>query len=163
MREFLEKIKLIEYLTTEIEIQKNEFVSKFRNHVDEESTGIFSGTFEVFSSSKNEYKGHVGFDGFKIKRRRRFFDRNMSMAVASGNYKQNNEILIIETKINGFSRSMIPFYLFGILFYSIFIGAFFLTENIEGNAVGIGIPFIIIHAALMFGIPYFMMRSSTKK
>ena len=33
--------KLIENLTTEIEIQKNDFVSKFKQNVDEESTGLF--------------------------------------------------------------------------------------------------------------------------
>ena len=135
MKEFLKKIKLIEYLTTDVDIQKTEFVSKFRQHVDEGSTGMFFDTFDVFSSSKNEYKGQVGYEGFKIKRRRKFFDMNMNLAIANGTYRQNNEKLIIETEINGFSGMMIPFYLFVIIFYSIFIGAFFMTDNIEGNGV----------------------------
>ena len=163
MKEFLKKIKLIEHLKTDIEIQKTEFVSKFRQQGDEGSTGIFSDTFDVFSSSKNEYKGQVGYEGFKIKRRRKFFDMNMNLAVASGTYRQNNEKLIIETEINGFSGMMIPFYLFAIVFYSIFIGAFFMADNIEGNGDGFALPFIFIHAAFMFGIPYFMMRRSTKR
>ena len=41
MKEFLKQIKLIENLTTEIEIQKNDFVSIFKQNVDEESTGLF--------------------------------------------------------------------------------------------------------------------------
>lgn len=157
MKEFLKKIKLVENLTTDIEIQKTEFVSKFRQHVDKGSTGLFSDTFDIFSSSKNEYKGQVGYGGFKIKRRRKFFDMTMNLAVASGTYQQHNEKLIIEAEINGFSGIMIPFYLFAIIFYCIFIGAFFMADNIEGNATGFALPFIFIHAAFMFGIPYFIM------
>lgn len=163
MKEFLIKIKLIEYLTTEVEIQKSEFITTFKRHVDEGSTGLLSDTFDIFSSSKNEYKGHVGFDGFKIKRRKRLFDMTMNLAAASGSYKQKNEKLIIETEINGFSKMMIPFYLFAIVFYSLFIGMFFMVDNIDGNTVGFALPFFFIHAAFMFGIPYFMMRRSTKR
>ena len=85
MNEFLKKIKLIQVLTIEIEISKSEFVSKLKEQVDEGSTGIFSNPFEVFSSSKNEYKGSVRFDGFEIKRRKKLFDMNINLSVASGN------------------------------------------------------------------------------
>lgn len=163
MKEFLKKIKLIEHFTTDIEIQKNEFIPKFKQNVDEGSTGLFSETFDVFSSSKNEYKGQVGYDKFKIKRRRKFFDMNMNFAVATGTYSQNNEKLIIETEVNGFSGMMIPFYLFAFVFYSIFIGAIFMADNSEGNSAGFALPFIFIHAAFMFGIPYFIMKRSTKR
>ena len=163
MKELLKKLKLIDYLQIELIIQKNDFVNKLRNHVDEGSTGVFSSPFEAFSSSKNEYKGQVGYDGFKIKRKRKFFDTNMNLAVASGTYRQNSEKLIIETEINGFSGMMIPFYLFALVFYSIFIGAFFMADNIKGNGAGFALPFIFIHAAFMFGLPYFMMRRSTKR
>ncbi|UII26074.1 hypothetical protein LVD15_22650 [Fulvivirga maritima] len=163
MKEFLRSIKLVDNLTTELNIQKSEFVKTFKAHVDEGSTGFGSDAFDVFSSSKNEYKGHVGYDNFKIKRRRRFFDRNMNLAVASGTYKQKESQLIIETEINGFSGMMIPFYIFALIFYSFFIVTFSFADNINGNGAGFALPFIIIHAAFMFGIPYFMMRRSTKR
>ena len=149
-------------MTTEIEIQKNDFVSKFKQNVDEESTGLFSSFFEAFSSSINEYKGQVGYDGFKIKRKRKFIDTNMNIAVASGTYRQNSEKLIIETEINGFSKKMIPFYLFILIFYSILIGTFLKTDSI-GRGVGFPSPFMVIHAAFMFYLPYLMMRRSTKR
>ncbi|TXD53442.1 MULTISPECIES: hypothetical protein [unclassified Polaribacter] len=95
-------------MTTKIEISKNEFVSKFKEQVDEGSTGIFSNPFKVFSSSKNEYKGSVRLDGFTIKRRKKLFDMNINLAMASRNYKQNNENIIIETEINGFNGMIIP-------------------------------------------------------
>lgn len=153
----------MENLTTELNIQKNEFVKTFKEHVDEGSTGFMSDTLDVFSSSKNEFKGHVGLDQFKIKRRRRFFDMNMNLAVAKGTFIQRENSLVIETEIKGFSGVMIPFYVFALIFYSIFIVTFSFADNIEGNGAGFALPFIIIHAAFMFGIPYFMMRRSTKR
>ncbi|SDW42706.1 hypothetical protein SAMN05444411_101694 [Lutibacter oricola] len=163
MKDFLEKIKLIEYFTVELEIQKFDFVSILKKHVDEGDTGIFSDTFDIFSSSKNEYKGQVDFNGFKIKRRKRLFDMNMNFAIAKGNFSQKNEKLIVETEVNGFSNMMIPFYIIGVVFYTIFIGAFFMADNIEGNGVGFALPFILIHGAFMFGIPYVFMRRSAKR
>ncbi len=163
MRRFLEKIKLIEHLSTELEIQKNEFIKNFKNQVDEGNIGPFSGAFEAFSLSKNEYKGHVGYDGFRIKRRRRFFDMNMNLAIAKGNYRQKGNNLIIETEINGFRGMMVPFYIFLIVFYAIFIFGFFSTGNFEGAPKGFLGAFILIHAAFMFGIPYFIMRRGTKR
>ncbi|AUC15859.1 hypothetical protein BTO06_12165 [Tenacibaculum sp. SZ-18] len=163
MKELLKKLKLIDYLQTELIIQKNDFVNKLRNHVDEGSTGIFSDTFDVFSSSKNEYKGEVSFNGFKIKRRRKFFDMNMNMAVAKGTYSQKDDKLIIDTEINGFHGMMIPFYIFCIIIYGVFIVGFLSADEIGGNAPGFAFPFIIIHAAFMMGIPYFIMKRSTKR
>ncbi|MFI2743567.1 hypothetical protein ACG2LH_12565 [Zhouia sp. PK063] len=161
MKELLKKLKLIDYLQTELVIQKNDFVNKLRYHVDEGSIGIFSDTFDIFSSSKNEYKGKVSFNGFKIKRRRRFFDMNMNMAVATGTYSQKDDKLIISTEINGFHGMMIPFYIFCIIIYGIFIIGFLSADEIGENALGFA--FIIIHAAFMMGLPYFIMRRSTKR
>ncbi len=150
-------------MTTNIDIQKSQFVSKFSQIVDEGSTGFFFDTFDIFTSSENEYKGQVGIEGFKIKRRRKLFDMGMNLAVARGTYRQDNEKLIIETEINGFSGIMIPFYVFAIIFYSIFIAGFLMSDNFDGNGAGFALPFIFIHAALMFGIPYFVMRRSAKR
>lgn len=163
MKEFLQKLKLIDYFQTELDIKKNDFVSKLREQVDEGSTSTFSDTFDVFSSSKNEYKGEINQDSFKIKRRRRFFDMNINMAVAIGTYKQKDDLLIINTEINGFQGVMIPFYIFCIIIYSVFIVGFFSADNIGGNAPGFTFPFILMHAAFMMGLPYLMMRRSTKR
>ncbi|OHX65424.1 hypothetical protein [Flammeovirga pacifica] len=163
MKELLKKLKLIDYLHTELIIQQNDFVNKLRNHVDEGSTGIFADTFDVFSSSKNEYKGEVSFNGFKIKRRRKFFDTNMNMAVANWTYSQKEGKLIINTEINGFHGMVIPFYIFCIIIYGAFIVGLLSADKIGGNAPGLALPFIIIHVAFMMGIPYFIMRRGTKR
>jgi hypothetical protein len=147
-------------LTTELQINRNEFVNKLNTVVDKGSTGFLSDTFDVFSSSKNELKGQIDYYGFKIKRRRRFFDMNMNLAVAKGTFDEHNGVLKIETEINGFSGFFIPFYIILIIVYSLII---FATANSTNNSNGFFIfPFLILHATFMFGIPYFIMRRSVK-
>jgi len=55
LKELLKKLKLIDYLQTELEIHKNEFVSKLSEHVDHRDMGGFSDTFDIFFSCKNEW------------------------------------------------------------------------------------------------------------
>jgi len=163
MKEFLKKINLVDHFTIELNISKNEFFAALKEQVDEGSTSMMSVAFDVFSSGKNEYKGHVGFDDFKIRRRRRFFDTNMNFALATGTFRQKENTLIIETEINGFSGIMIPFYIFLIIFYAVFIVSFSYDFNTDENAPGFVLPFILIHAVFMFGLPYFIMRRSTRR
>lgn len=161
MKDFLRKIKLVDSFTTEIEIEKSVFVNTFRKYVDEGSTGLWFSSFEAFSSSKNEFKGNVGFDGFKIRRRSRLFDMNGAMAIAQGTFRQKDNVLVIDTEINGFHGMFIPYYLFVSVFYAIFIVMTILGGN---NFMPFFIfPFIIIHAAFIFGIPYLIMRRSTRR
>ena len=103
MKEFLEKIGLIDHFTTIIEVEKDTFVSKFEGNVKEARIDIFSeNPFDIFSSDKATYKGHVGFDGFRIKKRRKLFDIQSGYPIiAEGFFSQSGKTLIIETKING--------------------------------------------------------------
>ena len=163
MKDFLKRIKLIDNLQTELEIERTDFVHKLSQHVDEGSTGIFSDAFDVFSKSKNEYKGKVDINGFKIKRRKRLFDTNINLAVASGRYNQKGNKLIIDTEINGFSPIFIPFFIFCLLFYPIFITIFLFAENTDTATMLFAIPFILLHGSFMLGIPYFLMRRGVKR
>jgi hypothetical protein len=160
MKNTLKKLKLIDHLTMELNISRNEFVNKLKKVVDKGDIGFFSDIFDGFSSSNNELKGQVDYNGFKIKRRKRFFDTNMNFAFADGIFNEQNGTLKIETEINGFSGFFIPFYIILIIFYSIFILA---IGNSGNNERYFAIPFLIFHATLMFGIPYFMMRRSVKR
>jgi hypothetical protein len=162
MEALLIKLKLVDYLKTELYLQKGEFIERFSQHVDDEKIGGLYDAFDAFSSSKNEYKGHVGLDSFKIKRRRKFFDMNINMATASGTFRQHDDILVIDTKINGFSKMMIPFYIFVVLIYFGFIVSMILVDSSQMPFL-IMIPFISIHAFLMLGMPYFLMRKSVKR
>lgn len=162
MKEFLKQIRLIDYLTTEIEIPKREFMSRLRGQVDPGSTGFGSAFTDIFSSSKQEYSGEVSEDWFKIKKKRKMFDTNWNMAVAHGLCVQRDNVLVIQTEINGFTSMMIPFYAIASLIYIFAIVMMFSTAD-AGAITGIAIPFLLVHAALMFGIPYFMMRRSVAR
>jgi len=162
MNNFLRKLKLADSLTTELEITKQEFVTRLKENVDEGTTDAFSDMFDIFTSSKNEYKGRVGLDHFEIKRRAKFFDSSMNLAVAKGTYRQKDQILIIDTEINSFVSFMWLF-LIGITFiYSIFFLTM-LTSYIQDDESLLGFPFLIFHATFMYGIPYFIMRRSTSR
>ncbi|WP_299625193.1 hypothetical protein [uncultured Tenacibaculum sp.] len=163
MRDFLKRIKLIDDLQTELEVEKTDFVHKLKQNVDEGSTGIFSDAFDIFSRSKNDYKGNVDLNSFKVKRRKKLFDTNINLAVASGTYNQKGNKLIIDTEINGFSPIFIPFFIFCLLFYPVFIIIFLFGENNDTATILFAIPFILLHATFMIGIPYFLMRRGVKR
>lgn len=158
MKDLLERLKLVQHFTIEMEIEKSVFISILKEKVDEGDTSVIFSAFEVFSTSKNEYKGSIGLDGFKLRKRRKFFDMNMNLAIANGSYQQKDNILVIETQINGFHGMFIPYYIFVPFFYVIFFFVFFVAENT--NEWWFILPFMTIHAALMLGIPYFIIRRS---
>lgn len=162
MKSVLERLKLVEYLTTELHIDKKIFVEKLKMYVDEGDTGIFLSSFEAFSSSKNEYKGIVTFDSFKIRRRRRLFDMSMNLAVVEGRFRQREHVLIIESTIKGFRGIFIPFVALILMFYIVSIISVFLSD-IPSSMGWSFIPLIFIHASIMLGIPYFMMKRAVSR
>ena len=121
---------------------------------------MFAGAFDIFSSSKNEFKGHVGFNDFRIRRRRRFFDTNMNMAIATGTFKETNSGLVIDTEINGFNDFFILFYGLLIVFYGVFAGMIAFSDQ---NTEFFVYPFLLIHSLFMFLLPYLFMRSAVKR
>lgn len=164
MENFLRKIKLIDSFSILLNISKNDFVSNLRNNIDEaEIDSVFSSAFEIFSSSKNVFKGQANHSGFKIRKRKRFFDRQFGFAKATGTYREKDDKLLISGQIKSWNNFMYFFFGFALLIYSFFIIGLVLDSNSFGEVGFIAIPFIFIHAAFMIGIPYFAMRSSLKK
>ena len=163
MKQFIRSLKLIEDFSTEIKIEKGAFLERFKSSVDEGNTDIFSDISDIFSSNKNQFKGHVGLDNFKIKRRRRFFDIDLNFAVAEGTYRQQGESLIIEAEINGFKYFMIPFYFLALAFYAIFFVVFISADDVTGLTAILVFPLIVVHAGLVLGIPYLMMIRSVMR
>ena len=156
---------LIDSFSTTVNASKSEFTSALRNNVDEaDIDGFFSGAFEAFTSSKNRYKGSVNHNGFKIRKRRRFFEKNVGKTIASGDLREQGESLVIHTKINGWSNHTIFFFGFISIFYLIVIVASFGFMFSGDSEFPIFAPiFILVHAAFMYGIPYFIMRRSVRR
>ena len=71
MNDYLKKIKLAQEINIELQISKSDFTKKFRENVDESDLGFEP--FEVFTSSKNEYKGNIENNRFELKKRRKLF------------------------------------------------------------------------------------------
>jgi hypothetical protein len=162
MKTLLKKLRLIDDLTIEIPMERSDFVKKLQQNVDPDDTGVFFSFFDIFASGKNEYKGSIGYDAFKLRRRRRIFDVAMSSARAHGTLQQRDGSVWIEGEINAFHSMVIPYYIIAIALYLFVIGfvAFDAQIGIEFILI---IPFVIIHAALMLGIPILAMRNGAKR
>lgn len=159
MNTYLKKLDLIQEIEIELLISKSDFTRKFRENVDESDLGFEP--FEVFTSSKNEYKGNIENTGFALKKRRKLFDSNYSFAKATGTLVQETDKLIAKTEISVFQKKMLFFVGFLLFFYAIFLSSIFLSDdNFPKFFI---LPFLLFHAALMLGIPYFMMKRSVKR
>ncbi|MEM8584815.1 MAG: hypothetical protein AAGF87_11125 [Bacteroidota bacterium] len=162
LRPTFEKLGLIDYMTMTLEVDKLDFIKKLRKQVDESSLGVFSDVGDAFSSSKNEFKGEVDHEGFQIKRKRKFFDTNFNFAVAKGQFRQEREQLAIDIELDAVNKQMQIFYIFIIVFYLAFFGVI-LTLGRDSSMPLIVLPFMLLHAGMMFGIPFFIMRRSVRR
>jgi hypothetical protein len=160
MKDFLIKLKLIDYLTIHLSISKAKFIERLLLITDQRDTVFFSGLSNAFSSSKNEFKGEIKNDEFKLKRRTRLFDTSMNAAVANGKLHETEGQLTIEAEIKSFNNLYVIYYVFLVIFYSIFIIVFMFSNS---DMLLIIIPFILLHGAMMSLVPYFFMRRSVKK
>ena len=100
--QFLEKIKLIDRYKVELNISKDEFVEWFSRKVDKSVLGGFDLLLEdteIYSKSKNTYKGYVNKSVFKVKLRNKLFDSGFNSSIATGKYVQEEGMLFIEIAI----------------------------------------------------------------
>ncbi|MEL6391313.1 MAG: hypothetical protein AAFR97_01085, partial [Bacteroidota bacterium] len=79
-----------------------------------------------------------------------------------GHFRQEREQLIIDIEVDSLSRQMVFFYLI-ITFAYISLLTTMIAFGSETDIPVFVLPFMLIHAALMFGIPYFLMRRSVKR
>ncbi len=159
MQNLLRKYKLIEAVTIKLPLDKAEFVSRLRLHVEPGGTGLLGDPFEAFSGKNKEFRGTVDLDGFKIRKRRKIFEAYSGLAKAEGTFHQEQDQLNIATTINGFHGVFYFYYLIVTLIYAGFVVAFFTVDDMPVFVI----PFIILHAALMYGIPFFIMRRSVQR
>ncbi|MDQ6531576.1 hypothetical protein [Flavobacterium sp. LHD-85] len=160
MTDFLRKIHLVKDISIQLPVSKIDFIQKFRSHVDESDLSFVP--FEVFQSSRNEYKGNISNNYFELKKRRKLFDTNYSFAKVTGTFKEDNNQLNINAEINGFRKIM--FFVLGVvlLFYliALFSSIFIPSDN---SPPFIFFPFLLFHMFVMLGIPYFVIRRSVKR
>ena len=164
MNDFLRKVKLLEHITIELDSTKTDFIKIFEENVDESDLGFSDYFFEALTTGKEEYKGKIDNHLFKLRRRKRLFDTNRNFAVAEGTMAEKNGKLVLETEIKGFHYMMKFFYGFIVVIYLIFIVGFaFSTVSGKNTIPSFALPLIAVHALLMLGIPYFVMRRNVSR
>jgi hypothetical protein len=162
MNNFLFKIGLIDKLTLELDTSSEVFVKRFQEHVDPDQFELF----EIFSRSKNQYKGAISLNNFQMKKRRSFTTSNFSRGTATANFFQRNGKVVVEASITSVNSLYIRFFLF---FFGIVYGIALFTITVSGlqdessNMPLWTIPFILVHAAFMLGIPYLILKSTVRK
>ena len=134
MKDFLRKIHLIEDLTIEILVSKNDFITAFKKNVDYSNLGFGNSLFEAFESSKNSY------------------------TVCEGIITEQINGILLKAELVGFNKKWLFLVPLLFLFYTVFLFGFALIDDTPNFFV----IFIVIHAMLMFGIPYFLIRNSIK-
>ena len=163
MEKFLEKYKLIDYHTAELEIDKMEFIKRLRAVVDSGSTSAIASPFEAFSSSDNDYIGWVEQEGFEFRRRRKMFQPNFNQAYVTGKMVQDRDRLIITSKIYGIGKALKIFLISILGFYVLFAAIALLVSTTETDFPPYIILFLIPHALFMFCIPFFMAKYGVKR
>jgi len=159
MKGILRKLKLVDSFATNLSLSKQDFVERL-SAITEDGNPNFS-LGEQFSTDEYEYIGRVNLDGFKIRRRFRFFNyRDDSNIIAKGNIIENNDYLTIETEINSFGSYNIFFLAITILVFSFLFMA--VARSIEPVSFD-RIIFLILFGAFWLLILYLNMRAGVKK
>jgi pilus assembly protein TadC len=163
MDKLLEKYKLIDYHTTEVEIDKMEFLKRLRAVVDEGATGSIASPFEAFSSSDNDYIGRVEPEGFEFRRRRKMFQPNFNQAYVKGTFQQDRDRLIISSKIYGIGKALKFFLIVIAGFYLLFAAIILVVSTTDIDFPPYIILFLIPHALIMLCIPFFMAKYGARR
>jgi hypothetical protein len=158
MEQFLRRIKLVEDLQMILPIGKQAFIQTLRTQVDPPSFGLFS----LFEGGKNEYKGTVTENGFELRRRRRMFDSKLSISRSVGLVSQSGSQLHIDIIIKGYNDYIVFMIIMIILVYGIGIVATFFAA-FQNDKIFSAAPFILVHATVMIGIFYAVVRRGVRR
>lgn len=142
---------------TKFNSPSTQWMSLLRDRVDEEKGLEF---FESFNTKLSDFKGQVGSNRFKLKRRRRLIDFNTRLALIEGQITTERDqstvaihISLEPTTLKLAFGAMVALY--G-LFFILFLTQDFGVEN------SFFISLIPLHGLLMFAIMYFILRYEVK-
>lgn len=154
---FFRKIKLIQDFHIILPVKEEDFVEQFHDQVKESDLGLFSDPAEQYSTKGPDYKGWIRQGQFEMKLRRKMFSFNLGLSRVHGKYFEEGRELIVEGEINGASKWLIPIFAVAIGIYIMAI--FFLMSSGESADNSFWLfHLILLHAAFMMGIPYFLIR-----
>ncbi|APD05657.1 hypothetical protein UJ101_00104 [Flavobacteriaceae bacterium UJ101] len=149
MKNILTTLKLIDTFTLELDINKNDFIKNFKQHIKSSEFSFPSNTLD-FSSNKTKYKGYIKQSEFKISKPLRAF-KQKNFAVADGIFIQKDNKLFIETKIFIPNEQLFNFYFFIVMFI-IGLIIFIFNHDDDGVRFLFGFGSIIGSVVFFFGI-----------
>jgi len=161
MDKILKKVGLLTYCQFKLNTDQGTFANKLNDIVENKSLDIFSDMGDVFSRNEKNYKGSVTHQGFEIRRKRKLFDMNMNFTKIKGTFEQNKDALQLNIELRAFHPFLTFYYVFLAIIYSIFLISFIFTGGFDGNYFVL--PFILVHALFMAGIPYLVLKRGLKK
>ncbi|MCR9174191.1 MAG: hypothetical protein NXI10_16965 [bacterium] len=116
---------------------------------------------DVFSRNDKNYKGSITYQGFEIRRKRKFFDVNMNFTLIKGTFEPNGDSLQLHIELRAFHPLLIVYYAFLTVIYSVFLISFVVSGGFDGNYFLF--PFFLVHGLFMAGVPYLVLKRGLKK
>lgn len=160
MKKILRKLKLIQEYSFEMNAQLSVLVDKLNSNIDDFDFNIVNLLFEPYNSGHHRFKGKADVQGFEIKHRREFFNYNISFPIVKGRFIEKNNVLVIETEINGLRRGLVLFS--GILFLAIFIAILVIVISAKFDVL-IFVPIFVPLFLVLILFPYMMIRISISR
>jgi hypothetical protein len=162
IKEVCQKINLIEHLKLELNIEMLDFFKKFDICVDEGEIGFGDGSFEQFSKSNNKYIGEVKFGSFKIRRKRKLFERYIYYPHLEGIYERDGDKTIIDITINGVHRNVKFTFVVIIIFMAILIPNIYSAILKKSNYASSFLFGILLVLCIFLIISILQLRSRVK-
>ena len=160
MDSFLRKYMLIDTLSLKLNCNKATFIEKFKENV--EPSNLSFSPFEAFSGGTKLYKGNLDNSTFKIQKKQQLFNNRRQSPIVTGKIIENINDIKLDIEINGITPFMKFFFVFIVFSYLFGFTILLVISFKDTNFAFFLIPFLIVHAAFMIGIPFFIIKSSVK-
>lgn len=142
---------------TKFNIPSTQWMPLMRDQVDEEKGLEF---FESFNTKLSDFKGQVGSNHFKLKRRRKLIDFNTRLALIEGQVRTERDQSTVTIHISLESTTLKLAFGAMVALYGLFF-ILFLTQDF-GAENSFFMSLIPLHGLLMFAIMYFILRYEVK-
>ena len=159
MTNFFRKIKLIQFFSIGIPMDRIDFVKLCRKNIERKEDSTLSMYLEYFTRGKHKYIGSVEHSGLKIRKRKTFFSFSKNACLIDGFFKEKEQKLFLETEIKGYSNGRIIIYLFIVFWFLSFVvyNLFQSSEPLFSILSG-----LFIQTLFLLGIPYLIIKLRIK-
>ena len=153
MESLFKKLKLVDSLVFEYDIEPKEFQKKIKQIVDEETPILFDELYR----SKKIFCGKVEGNKFTLRKKRKFMNPNIQSSNAVGIISEENQKTKLNVKIFGYDEISTIAIIVGPIFFLILFSVIIIKEAYPALILLIPI------ATLMLSLPYYIMKKNMKK